>query len=198
MVLEESHLCLRSQVVNRLEPALRSQLLLHLLLITATWLLDQQSALRAMLLAQARIDCLCVIAAIRLLHLMEVIRLLLLAGAVVLIVVPGLLVHQVRIDSVVMVVTIEVLCAKLIAGTSASLGTAPRYLLLYNVAVVSARSLFLFLRATHIAMALVSTSYELSVPLLLHRSTRVEEVDVVVRVAAMVNLRLVDLTPGSR
>ena len=62
-----------------------------------------------MLLAQARIDCLRVIAAIRLLHLMEVVGLLLLAGAVVLIVVPGLLVHQVRIDSVVMVVTIEVL-----------------------------------------------------------------------------------------
>ena len=129
---------------------------------------------------------------------MEVIRLLLLAGAVVLIVVPGLLVHQVRIDSVVMVMTIEVLCAKLIAGTSTSLGTAPRYLLLYNVAVVTTGALFLFLGATHIAMALVSTSYELSVPLLLHRSTRVEEVDVVVRVAAMVNLRLVDLTPGSR
>ena len=64
-----------------------------------------------MLLAQARIDCLRVIAVIRLLHLVEVVGLLLLAGAVVLIVVPGLLVHQVRIDSVVMVVTIEVLCA---------------------------------------------------------------------------------------
>ena len=62
-----------------------------------------------MLLAQTRIDRLRVVAVIRLLHLMEVAGLLLLAGAVVLIVVPGLLVHQMRIDSVMMVVTIEVL-----------------------------------------------------------------------------------------
>ena len=133
-----------------------------------------------MLLAQTRIDCLRVIAAIRMLHLMEVVGLLLLAGAVVLIVVPGLLMHQMRIDSVMMVVTIEVLCAKLIAGTSACFGTAPRYLLLYNVTIVTTGALFLFLGATHIAMALVSTSYELSVPLLFHRSTRVKEVNVVV------------------
>ena len=86
-----------------------------------------------MLLAQTRIDCLRVVGdIIRLLHLMEVAGLLLLAGAViiVLIVVPGLLVHQMRIDSVMMVVTIEVLSAKLVASTSACFGTVPRHLLL--------------------------------------------------------------------
>ena len=50
-------------------------------------------------------------------------------------------------------------------------------------------------------MALMS-SYELSVPLLFHRSARIEKVDVIVRVAAMVNLCLVDLagsiSPGRR
>ena len=65
-------------------------------------------------------------------------------------------------------------------------------MLLHNIAVVAARAVFLFLGATHIAVALVSC-YELSVPLLLHRSARIEEVDVIVRVAAMVNLGLVNL-----
>ena len=108
-------------------------MLLHLLLITAAWLY-LQIALRAMLMAQTSIDCLCVISVIRLLHLMEVV------GTViaVLIVVPGLLVHQMRIDSVMMVMIIMVLCTKQIASTSASLGTASRYLLLYNIPVVTA------------------------------------------------------------